>query len=154
MKCICGTEGWKVKKITVGNHLNPEYWHLLDESFYFCPNSDCEVVYFNENVTFTVKEVKTKVFFKEKGSPKPLCYCKQVTEEDVVQAIKDGARSVEDVERITGVGNGGYCIVTNPSGRCCRNFYVDTVKALIKEIAGIDDRERDVSCCDISANNN
>ncbi len=153
MKCICGTEGWKVRKITVGNHLNPEYWHLLDESFYFCPTSDCEVVYFNGNVAFTVREVKTKVFFKEKGSPKPLCYCKQVTEEDVVEAIRKGAKSVEEVEEMTGIGNGGYCVVTNPSGRCCRNYYVDFVKYLIEEVSGIEGSEGDLSCCDISSDN-
>ncbi len=134
MKCICGTEGWKVKKITVGNHLNPEYWHLLDESFYFCPNSDCEVVYFNGNVTFTVREVKTKVFLKEKGSPKPLCYCKQVTEEDVVEAIRKGAKSVKEVEEMTEIGNGGHCMITNPSGRCCRQFYVGFIEKMIEEM--------------------
>ncbi len=134
MKCICGTEGWKVKKITAGNHLNPEYWHLLSDDLHFCPNPDCDVVYFDERVTMTVKEVKTKVFFKEKGSPKPLCYCKQVTEEDVVEAIKKGARSVKEVEEITGIGNGGHCIVTNPSGRCCRPFYVKFIEGLLERI--------------------
>jgi len=133
VKCVCGTEGWKVKKITVGSHVNPEYWHLLSDDFHFCPNPECDVVYFDGKVRFTVKEVKTKVFFKEKGSPKPLCYCKQVTEEDVIEAIKMGARSVEQVEEMTGIGNGGHCLVTNPSGRCCRPFYVKFIEGLLKE---------------------
>ncbi len=133
MRCVCGTEGWKVKKITAGSHVNPEYWHLLDESFYFCPNSDCEVVYFNGNATFTVNEVKTKVFFKEIGSPKPLCYCKQVTEEDVVEAIRKGAKSVKEVEEMTGIGNGGHCMITNPSGRCCRNYYLSFIESVLKK---------------------
>ena len=97
-----------MKKITAGSHVNPEYWHLLSDDLHFCPNSDCDVVYFDKRVTLSVREVKTKVFFKEKGSPKPLCYCKQVTEEDVVQAIRNGARSVGEVEEVTGIGNGGY----------------------------------------------
>ena len=133
MKCICGIEGWKVGKITVGNHVNPEYWHLLSDDFYFCPNPECDVVYFDGKNVFTTKEVKTKVFLKEKGSPKPLCYCKQVTEEDVIEAIKRGAESVHDVEKLTGIGSGGYCIVTNPSGRCCRQFYIDFVDRMLKE---------------------
>ncbi|MBE8540357.1 (2Fe-2S)-binding protein [Geoglobus acetivorans] len=132
MKCICGTKGWKVKKITLGNHLNPEYWHLLNEDFHFCPNPDCDVVYFSQKVSFTVKEVKTKVFFKEKGSPKPLCYCKQVTEEDVIEAINKGARSVEEVEKMTGIGNGGHCLITNPSGRCCKPNYTKFINEILE----------------------
>ncbi len=134
MKCVCGTDGWKVERITVGSHVNPEYWHLLGDDFYFCPNPECDVVYFNGRVTFTVKEVKTKVFFKEKGSPRPLCYCKQVTEEDVVEAIKRGARSVKEVEEMTGIGNGGHCLVTNPSGRCCRRFYVEFINRTLETL--------------------
>ena len=116
--------------------MNPEYWHLLDDGFYFCSNPDCEVVYFNGRVVFTVREVKTKVFFKEKGSPRPLCYCKQVTEEDVVEAIRRGARSVEEVEEMTGIGNGGHCLVTNPSGRCCRQHYVKFIGKILGEVGG------------------
>lgn len=136
MECFCGRKGLKVKKITVGNHVNPEYWHLLDEEFYFCPNPDCEVVYFNGKVRLTINEVKTKVFFKEKGSPRPLCYCKQVTEEDVINAIMKGARSVEEVEELTGIGNGGHCVVTNPSGRCCRQFYVEYILTVLGSTEG------------------
>ncbi|WP_457591008.1 (2Fe-2S)-binding protein [Geoglobus sp.] len=43
-----------------------------------------------------------------------LCYCKQVTEEDVIGAIRRDAKSVKEVEEITGIGNGCHCIVTNP----------------------------------------
>jgi len=28
-------DGWKVKKIIVGNHVNPEDWHLPSDDFYF-----------------------------------------------------------------------------------------------------------------------
>lgn len=134
MKCKCGAEGWRVKRITAGNHLNPEYWHLISDNLHFCPNPECEVVYFDEALTFTVREVKTKVFFKEKGSPRPLCYCNQVTEEDVIEAIKRGARSVKEVEEMTGIGNGGYCIVTNPSGRYCRHYYVKFVERVLEKM--------------------
>lgn len=149
MKCVCGATGWKVKKITVGNHVNPEYWHLLSDDFYFCPNPKCEVVYFNGRVTFTTKEVKTKVFLKEKGSPRPLCYCKHVTVEDVIEAIKNGAKGVEEVEKLTGMGNGGFCTVTNPTGRCCKQFYEDLINELLAEKAKFDriDHVQDSCCC-------
>ncbi len=134
VRCVCGTEGLKVNRITAGNHLNPEYWHMLSDDMHFCPNSECSVVYFDDKTVFTLKEIKTKVFFKEKGSPKPLCYCKQVTEEDVIEAIRKGAKSVKEVEEITGIGNGGHCMITNPSGRCCRQFYVGFVEKMLEKV--------------------
>ena len=43
-----------------------------------------------------------------------ICRCEDVTEEDVIQAIEQGARSLEDVKKITRAGM-GYC-----QGKTCR----------------------------------
>ena len=104
------------------------------KDFYFCPNPECEVVYYDEKTVFMFSEVKTKVFLKEKGSPRPLCYCKQVTEENVIGAVRKGAKSIEEVEEMTDIGNGGHCIITNPSGKCCRPFYIEFIKRTLKSV--------------------
>ncbi len=83
------------------------------------------------------EDVKTRVTFKEKSSPRPLCYCKQVTEEDVLAAIEQGARSFDEVVKATGIGGGGHCKITNPAGKCCsRNYRPFIDSALAKKGVG------------------
>lgn len=38
---------------------------------------------------------------------KTVCLCKGVSEETIVKAIKDGAKTFEDVKSATGAGTGG-----------------------------------------------
>lgn len=120
----CREGGLEVEKITVANHVKETCWPIGDESYFFCENPECEVVYFNTaGRSITKGDVKTRVTFKEKAAPRLLCYCKQVTEEDVVKAIANGASSFEEVRQATGIGGGGHCKVTNPAGRCCSRYY-------------------------------
>ncbi len=120
----CKREGLEVEKITVANHTKEKCWPLGDEKYSFCDANDCDVVYFNASGrTLTKDEVKTRVTFKEKNSPRPLCYCKQVTEEDVIRAIDKGAKTFDEVKQATGIGGGGQCKITNPAGRCCSRNY-------------------------------
>ncbi len=122
---VCRREGLLVEKITVANHAKESCWPLGEEQYFHCDNPDCEVVYFTESGSRTLKrrDVKTRVTFKERTSPRPLCYCKQVTEEDVIRAIENGATTFDEVKRATGIGGGGQCKITNPAGRCCSRNY-------------------------------
>ncbi len=121
----CKREGLEVEKMTVANHAKESCWPLGDEAFSFCDTPDCEVVYFTVSGGRVLEraDVKTRVTFKEKVEPRPLCYCKQVTEEDVMRAIENGASTFEEVRAVTGIGGGGQCKVTNPAGRCCSRNY-------------------------------
>ncbi len=100
-----------------------------------CENPDCDVVYFttSRGRILRTTDVKTRVTFKENVSPKPLCYCKQVTEEDVVKAIEDGATTFEEVMKSTGIGGGGHCNITNPAGRCCSRNYRPFIENELKK---------------------
>jgi bacterioferritin-associated ferredoxin len=135
----CKKEGLVVEKITVANHAKESCWPLGNEPYYHCDNPECEVIYFTASGTRTLKkaDVKTRVTFKENISPRPLCYCKQVTEEDVIKAIERGAMNFEEVRIATGIGGGGHCKITNPAGRCCsRNYKPFIEKELAKRGKG------------------
>ncbi|MBU1138033.1 MAG: (2Fe-2S)-binding protein [Proteobacteria bacterium] len=54
---------------------------------------------------------------------KPGCICKGIKLCAIIQAIEDGAKSFEEIARITGIG-GGSC----KSGRC-----MEKVSALLEE---------------------
>jgi len=111
---------------------------LGNEKFFICENPGCEVVYFSEPSNRILKrnEVKTRVTLKEKDPPRPLCYCKQVTEEDVIDAIEKGAKSFEEVKLATGIGGGGQCKITNPAGRCCSRNYKPFIERELTKKAG------------------
>ncbi len=50
---------------------------------------------------------------------KYVCYCNHVTEDDIVNAIKEGAQSVQEVIKKTGAMKNSNCKVNNPKGTCC-----------------------------------
>lgn len=55
---------------------------------------------------------------KEKGEPKPICYCKNVTEAGIPAHIRAGCcHTLEDIQRHTGANTGKQCAVKNPTGR-------------------------------------
>lgn len=112
----CATEGWKVQLLTVGAHVREELWDRVRGEFYFCPSPDCDVVYFGSEV-FGIADLKTRVGWKVKAEPKPVCYCNRVTEKALMDAVEKFGR--EKALEVTGAGKGKWCVVTNPSGRCC-----------------------------------
>lgn len=126
----CNEEGLEVELITVANHAKEECWPLGEEKYFFCERPTCDAIYFTSSGGRVLKkvDVKTRVTFKESDLPKPLCYCKQVTEEDVVRAIEAGADTFEKVKVATDIGGGGHCKITNPVGRCCSRNYTPFIK--------------------------
>jgi bacterioferritin-associated ferredoxin len=132
---VCKKAGLVVEKITVANHVKESCWPLGEGKYSICENPDCDVVYFTSSKGRTLRtaDVKTRVTFKEKESPKPLCYCKQVTEEDVVKAIENGATTLEEVLEGTGIGGGGHCKIANPFGRCCSRNYKPFIQNELKK---------------------
>lgn len=61
-----------------------------------------------------------------------VCYCIGVTESEIVQAIRDGARTLKDIQRMTKACTGNQCKEKNPKGQCCSA----DILALIKRETG------------------
>ncbi len=70
-----------------------------------------------------------------------VCYCNHVTEQDIVDEIKNGASTYKDVIKITGAMKNSNCAVNNPKGTCC---YSDIVYVFNKHKnnEGIKGRQR------------
>ncbi len=54
-----------------------------------------------------------------------VCYCNNVTRENIFKAMQNGADTVEDVIKETGAMLNSNCAVNNPKKTCC---YKDIVK--------------------------
>ncbi|MEJ5292114.1 MAG: (2Fe-2S)-binding protein [Candidatus Methanosuratincola sp.] len=133
----CRKKGLGVEKIVVINHSRESTWPIEDADWYLCEQPGCDVVYFTKAGGRVLKrgDVKTRVALKETTSPRPLCYCKMVTEEDVVRAIEHGARTLAEVREATGIGGGGFCALVNPGGSCCSRNYVPFIQDKLKFIS-------------------
>ncbi len=122
----CGEKGLTVLPVTVASHVSAQHWNLLADGFRFSQAANCPVIYFNNytGTYFLKDEAKTRFGPKESGSPRPICYCLGVTEEDIrYEVLKKGCcDSLLDIEQYTKAGTGKWCLTTNPSGKCCRDY--------------------------------
>ena len=106
----------KVPTKTVLHHIkSPWKKDLSGQTYYYCNDPDCDVVYFSMAGSVIKKnELRTRVSIKEKDENTLLCYCFGVSkvEANIFPAIK------KFVIQQTKEGNCS-CETSNPSGRCC-----------------------------------
>jgi len=69
-----------------------------------------------------------------------ICYCKSVSRKTIEEAIKNGAKSLKDIQKQTGACTGNECKTKNPKGICCSGD--------ILEILNQDNSQKgNCSCC-------
>lgn len=106
----------QVSPTTIMHHIqSPWEWHAREQGYYFCPDPDCEVVYFGEdNTTIDQSALRTRVGVKQVSDDATLCYCYGVTRSDAL-----GNPTVRQfVVEQTRLGQCA-CNTRNPSGKCC-----------------------------------
>jgi len=115
--------------------LKPEIFDQVGDSQYrFCASSDCSVVYFSRERSFTTGDLRVRVGLKEKDGPVPLCYCFGFSEQAVKEEIAANGHSLIP-QRITALIKERMCACEerNPSGACCLGEVMQAVKRLMKE---------------------
>ncbi len=82
---VCGYVGTRVFPATMRNHVGARYWPLIDDSYRFSSNAECSVIYYSNiaGIYFFSDEIKTPCALKGIDSPRPVCYCMGITEEDI-----------------------------------------------------------------------
>lgn len=133
---VCHTHGQTVPFETVKSLVrHPAPANARDTEFFICLNPDCEVVYYGHDAIFLQKDVTVPVAFKSGASPKFVCYCNRVTEEEMIRTVVDGgARTISDVARLTGAMKNGRCLTTNPKGVCCHKDIESVIKKAINGV--------------------
>lgn len=109
---------------------------VTDADYYLCTNEKCNIVYYSSNSELQIKkeQIKVPIWFKEDANPKYICYCNQVTEENIINAVKnEGARNMKDIIKLTGAMKNGKCEVNHPTGKCCSPI----IQATINRALGI-----------------
>lgn len=107
---------------------------IHEDNYRICLNEDCDVVYYDleKNVIFKKQDIKMPIWFKKDANPKYICYCNQVTEQQIVHAVlNEGAKDMKDIIRLTGAMKNGECEINNPLGKCCSPFIQKTINKVL-----------------------
>jgi hypothetical protein len=114
---VNGIEYSEVSVRTIAHHIkNAWTWAPTAIRYFFCDDSQCEVVYFGDDSSTILKSQlpRTVVGIKENFSHAPLCYCFGVNkaEYELDPEIKNYVMAQTKAGQCS-------CETSNPSGRCC-----------------------------------
>lgn len=92
-----------------------------------CVNPACDCSYFSKTRNFRTADLNVPLFFKDKSDNVPICYCSDLTRGEIKNAVKNGCKSIDDVQNYTRKDITGMCKERNPLGKCCRNVFLKTI---------------------------
>ncbi|MBY9005134.1 MAG: (2Fe-2S)-binding protein [Candidatus Lokiarchaeota archaeon] len=101
----------------------------LESHYFICTSPLCNISYFSNENTFTNNDLIHPIWYKDDGMNVPICYCTNLTRGEIIEAVKNGCKTIDDVQKfskkkiIT-----GKCESKNPIGKCCRNVFLYTMK--------------------------
>jgi len=130
--------GWKVDLITVKALLKGNALHRLEGKAYrFCPEPDCDVIYFDGETDslFEKRDLQVRVGLKESDDPVPVCYCFDITLAELRKDIATTGRTGIP-EMIAAEVRAGHCAceVKNPQGSCCLGNVSKALKSIQSEL--------------------
>lgn len=117
---VCQESGQKVNNITVRSLIKADRAnHVSDEEHFICLTPECSVSYYTGSGDyFEKKDLSVPIWFKEE-SPVTICYCKDITDETILNHIVDKkcCANIEDIQLHTGANTGKDCLTKNPTGK-------------------------------------
>ena len=137
----CNKNGSNVDAVTVKAQLKKEARNSMRldmDEFNFCTNPKCDTVYYSNDgsETFAQADIKSKVTIKNDDPKTPLCYCRKLLKESVIEMIENKEPNIaQKVKAIIADGK-SVCEKSNPKGTCC----TDDITSFLAEY-GIDFNE-------------
>ncbi len=128
----CATKAKPVSTLTVKSLVRDHTRVSAGDTYWFCRQPECDVVYFSGAQLFRKADLKVRVGIKEHEDPIPLCYCFEYSRADIGRDIESLGKT-EIPDRIKAEVQAGFCAceVKNPSGKCC----LGDVNRTVNEIA-------------------
>lgn len=98
--------------------------------FYICINPECNVAYYSDNFKITLDEVKVPIWFKNKKDKYIVCYCRNITLDDIINVIKkEKDFTVEQIVKYLKRDNiPTDCILKMPTGESCERLFIQAVE--------------------------
>lgn len=113
---VNGKEYTAVSEKTILHHIKePWYWQGKNQSYFFCDDPECDVVYFGQDNTVIDKSaIRTSVGVKQPSGNALVCYCFGVSVNEATTHPEIKAFVTEKTK-----GHLCECEARNPSGKCC-----------------------------------
>jgi len=92
-----------------------------------CINPACDCSNFSKTREFSTANLNVSLFFKDNSDNVPICYCSNLTRGEIKEAVKNGCKSIDDVQNYTKKDITGMCEERNPLSKCCRNVFLKTI---------------------------
>lgn len=64
-----------------------------------------------------------------------VCYCDHVTKGQIIEAMEQGAKTLNDIRRMTGACSSCKCEENNPKKRCCSQDIAEVMTEYMKSKA-------------------
>lgn len=105
----------------------------LKDKWSVCVNPACDCSYFSKTMELSTADLNVQLFFKDESDSVPICYCSNITRGEVKEAVKNGCKSIDDIQNYTKKDLTGLCEERNPLGKCCRNVFLRTISDSLKK---------------------
>lgn len=101
--------------------ISPLNQTIDEQNYFFCSNSVCKTVYFGENgKQYGVENIRGEVGQKQTSSSRIICYCFDVSAQQVLDEIENTGESASRQFVISQTkAKHCACEIRNPSGTCC-----------------------------------
>lgn len=102
----------------------------IEEQTYICLNHFCEVTYFNSSQYYVKDELKVPIWFKENVNDMVVCYCLNITLNDIRRVVTtNNVNNIDEIVKILGKDKiKKDCIHLNPIGKNCDKLFLNTIK--------------------------
>ena len=125
---VCSENGKQYLEVPYGTVLHhiKQPWKLAPkkQAYYFCEDSNCEVVYFGiDNSTICKDQLRTKVGIKETSDDALICYCFGVSKSEARTNKQAKTFVIEQTKNSL-----CSCTIHNPSARCCLKDFPKELK--------------------------
>jgi len=132
---VCGFPAISVKEKAVRFNLNDSLKYKIESNLKWsiCNNPLCDCSYFSKIYIFKISDLIKPLFFKDFNDNVPICYCSDLTRGEIKNAVKNGQRTIDDVQDFAKKNITGFCEERNPLGKCCRNVFLKTISDSLDE---------------------
>jgi len=122
----CGEAGQPVPFETVSHLVKKPQRPQPADDYHLCGNPRCEVGYFRPGNEESIHKdnLKRPIWFKEGADPVYACYCKSITEQDVIRTVVEtGLTDMKEIMLQLRGSLESTCRKTNPAGHCCTQAF-------------------------------
>ena len=127
----CGTQGNQIPEKAVKANLKKEAaLNIPGNEIFLCPDKECGVSYYSRDYSlkFNLSDLKRPLWYKKNSDPVIACYCNNITEKQVVDAVeKHDLISWQEIVLHYQEKTLCLCKKINPAGECCTDFFYSII---------------------------